>query len=360
MMSIDKLLAKEILEKEDLIRLLEADRTEAEKIFQKAAEVKTKYIGNTTYFRGLIEYSSACGKNCYYCGIRKGNKNIHRYTLTDEQVLEAGRFALDNNYASLAIQSGEFETPNFTKKIGDLLDSLMGLSDNSFGITLSCGEQSEETYKTWHQKGASRYLLRIESSNKELYYKLHPNDDLHNYERRLGCLATLKKLGYQTGTGVMIGLPFQTTEDLANDLLFMRDFDIDMCGMGPYVEHHDTPLYEHRHLLMPLEERAFLSFKMVALLRIIMKDINIAATTAMQTVDKRGREKALRVGANIIMPNITPKTYRDDYALYENKPKSDDTISDDVESLKREIIAAGDEVGLGIRGDSKHYWAKQK
>ena len=236
----------------------------------------------------------------------------------------------------------------------------MELSDNSFGITLSCGEQSEETYKLWKEKGAARYLLRIESSNEELYYKLHPNDDLHNYQKRLKCLATLKKLGYQTGTGVMIGLPFQTIDDLANDLVFMREFDIDMCGMGPYVEHKDTPLYEFKDTLMPLEERAFLTFKMVALLRIIMKDINIAATTAMQTVDGRGRETALRVGANIIMPNITPKSFRDDYALYQNKPKSDNSIADDVESLIKEITAAGDIVGFGKRGDSKHYFAKQK
>jgi biotin synthase len=355
MTEIDELLEKEYLDKNDLIRLLNADKSEAEAIFKKSSEIKQQYIGNKTYFRGLIEYSNICEKNCYYCGIRKGNKNVQRYKVTKEEVLEAAKFAYDNKYASVVLQSGEISSPAFTKTIAAMLEGMMELSNNELGITLSCGEQTEETYKLWYDKGATRYLLRIETSNRELYYKLHPEDTEHNYEERLNCLKLLKKVGYQVGTGVMIGLPFQTIEDLADDLLFMREFDIDMCGMGPYIEHHDTPLYEHRDMLMSKDDRFFLSLKMVALLRILMKDINIAATTAMQTLDKLGREKAIKVGANIVMPNLTPVKYRDEYLLYEDKPCTTESPEECRGCLEVRIKIAGDDIGYGEWGDSKHF-----
>lgn len=355
MTEIDKLLQKEYLDKSDLIALLKADKKEAEAIFKKSGEIKQKYIGNTTYFRGLIEYSNICEKNCYYCGIRKGNKNIQRYKVTKEEVLEAAKFAYDNKYGSVVLQSGEISSHAFTESIAEMVEGMMTLSNNELGITLSCGEQTEEIYKSWYDKGAKRYLLRIETSNRDLYYKLHPNDAEHNYEERLNCLKLLKKVGYQVGTGVMIGLPFQTIEDLAGDLMFMREFDIDMCGMGPYIEHHDTPLYEHRDILMPKDERFFLSLKMVALLRILMKDINIAATTAMQTLDKLGREKAIKVGANIVMPNLTPMKYRDEYLLYEDKPCTKESPDECRGCLEMRIKIAGDDIGYGEWGDSKHF-----
>jgi biotin synthase len=203
--------------------------------------------------------------------------------------------------------------------------------------------------------GAHRYLLRIEVSNPELYGKLHPNDRHHDYNERIGALRRLRKTGYQVGTGVMIGLPFQTLPDLADDLLFFREFDIDMAGMGPYIEHEDTPLFRFRNELLPLRERFLLSLKMVALLRILMKDINIAATTAMQAIDPQGREKALLVGANVIMPNLTPLKYRQDYLLYENKPCLDEESEECKSCLEARIALAGDEIGYGEWGDSKHF-----
>ena len=197
--------------------------------------------------------------------------------------------------------------------------------------------------------------MRIETSNRDLYAKLHPNDSKHDYDQRLNCLKTLKKLNYQVGTGVMIGLPFQTLDHLADDLLFFRDFDIDMCGMGPYIEHEHTPLFQYGDQLLPLTERFDLSLKMIALLRIMMKDINIAATTAMQTIDPQGREKALKVGANIIMPNLTPIKYRESYLLYENKPCLDEEASECQKCLEARIHIAGDTIGYGEWGDSKHF-----
>ncbi|HNV52464.1 MAG TPA: [FeFe] hydrogenase H-cluster radical SAM maturase HydE, partial [Tenuifilaceae bacterium] len=228
-------------------------------------------------------------------------------------------------------------------------------TNNELGITLSLGEQTEETYRKWFNKGGVRYLLRIESSNRELYAKLHPNDKHHIYDERIECLKALRRVGYQVGTGVMIGLPFQTLEHLAEDLLWIKEMDIDMVGMGPYVEHPNTPLYEFKDSLLPLKERFDLALKMTALLRIIMKDINIAAPTALQAIDPLGREKAIKVGANIVMPNITPGAYRNDYKLYENKPCVDDAADDCKNCLEARIQLTGDEIGYGEHGNSKHF-----
>ena len=339
----------------ELVQLLNASGDEEKTLFSYASEVKQRHVGNTVYLRGLIEFSNICEKNCYYCGIRRDNTATHRYCLTDSEVLEAIRFAHENGFGSVAIQSGELSSDAFTRKIDFILKEAMRMTNREIGITLSCGEQSEEVYRRWFESGAGRYLLRIESSSEELYYKIHPKDEIHSFTKRLNALEALKKTGYQTGTGVMIGLPFQTAEHLANDLLFMKQFDIDMCGMGPYIEHTQTPLYKNRSELIPLQERFALSLKMVALLRILMPDINIAATTALQSIEKNGREKALCIGANVLMPNITPKQYRDDYFLYQNKPVSQQSNEDDLRFLEQQLKSIGHEIGYFKQGNSKHY-----
>jgi biotin synthase len=251
------------------------------------------------------------------------------------------------------MQSGELSSPDFTDRIEKLLKLTKKLSNGKLGITLSCGEQPKETYQRWKTAGAHRYLLRIETSNEELYYNIHPKDKTHDFHQRLNALQSLKDCGYQTGSGVMIGLPFQTDEDLARDLLFMRNFDIHMCGMGPYVEHENTPLYQYRDLLLPKEDRVQLTLKMIALLRIIMKDINIASTTALQAMVDGGREKALSAGANIMMPNITPGLYRNNYALYENKPGTNEEAEDSRQNLEALINRADCQVAYGEWGDSR-------
>ena len=353
--SIDKILSQENFSKQDIVTLLKTNKEDRNKIFTHAAKIKADYVGKKVYYRGLIEMSNICSKNCYYCGIRMDNKNVERYDISDAEILDAVKFAYENRYASIVLQAGEIISPKFTKRVSNLLKQIKEISNGELGITLSHGEQPDEVYQEWFDSGAHRYLLRIESSNPDLYYKIHPKNKKHDFDIRLACLQSLQNMGYQTGTGVMIGLPFQTYEDLAGDLMFMKNFDIDMCGMGPYIEHVDTPLYEHKDLLMPLEDRFTLTLKMIALLRIIMKDINIAAATALQAIDPIGREKAIKVGANVIMPNVTPGMYRDSYKLYENKPCTDEQAEDCSSCLEMRIGLTGDEIGYGEWGDSKHF-----
>jgi biotin synthase len=341
--------------REDIVFLLGLQGTEKTELFAESAGIKERHVGNKVYFRGLIEFSNVCLKNCLYCGIRHDNSQVHRYNLTDDEIIDAARFAAVNNYGSLVLQSGEIQHASFTGRMEKLLTAIHQVTGGKLRITLSCGEQSAETYKLWHDSGAHRYLLRIESSNPELYRKLHPNDENHSFQRRLDSLISLQQSGYQVGTGVMIGLPFQTPEDLAGDLLFMQQFNIDMVGMGPYLEHEETPLYEFREMLLPREERFQLTLKMIAVLRILMKDINIAATTALQAIDKLGREKAIKIGANVIMPNITPGKYRDDYLLYQNKPCTDENPDDCKTCLEARIALADNVIAYGEWGDSRYY-----
>jgi len=355
MSQITETLEKEILTKEDLARLLAADEDESLLIFEKAAAVKKSHVGNKVYFRGLIEYSNRCTKNCFYCGIRSGNDRYARYDLTDDETLSAARFAWENRYASIVIQSGERADEAFAEKIENLIRKIQEMARSGLHITLSLGEQSEDTYRRWIEAGAHRYLLRVEVSNPELYKKLHPDDGRHSHAARVEALGALRRIGYQVGTGVMIGLPFQTIDDLADDLVFFRAFDVDMVGMGPYVEHPDTPIYRFRDEIPSPDERVRLSLKMTALLRIIMKDINIAATTALQTLDPFGREKALRVGANVIMPNLTPVKYRSDYLLYENKPYVHDDAYASGSDFESRIFSIGDSIAYGEWGDSRRY-----
>jgi biotin synthase len=356
---LESILEKKLFNKDDIITLLSANEEDTKLLFAKSEEIKKQYVGNTVYFRGLVEFSNICDKNCFYCGIRSGNKNVERYNLSNEEIIEAARFAFENHYASVVLQSGELDSPKFTERIGYLLNEIKKISDGKLGITLSVGEQTLETYQKWFQMGGHRYLLRIETTNRELYKKIHPENEHHNFDTRLECLKNLRKCGYQVGTGVMIGLPFQTLEDLADDLLFMREFDVDMVGMGPYIEHPDTPLYEFRHLLMPRKDRLTLALRMIAVLRILMKDINIAAATALQAIDPMGREKAIKIGANIIMPNITPGKYRNSYKLYLDKPCTDENPDDCTQCLEARISMTGNTVGYDEWGDSEHFKRKQ-
>ncbi len=353
--SLDTILLKNEFSHADLVALLCLEGEAKVKLFGHAAEIKKQYVGNKVYFRGLVELSNICSKNCLYCGIRSGNKKPQRYMVTEDEVLEAARFALDNGYGSMVLQSGERCDDRFIATVSGLLQKIKLLSEDKLGITLSMGEQSESTYREWFANGAHRYLLRIETSDRDLYYRIHPKDSTHDFDNRINSLKLLRRIGYNVGSGVMIGLPFQTLEHLAGDLLFLKALDVDMVGMGPYIEHEDTPLFAFREQLWPRKKRFDVSLKMVALLRIMMKDINIAATTAMQAIDKQGREKALKVGANIIMPNLTPVKYREDYLLYEDKPCLDEDADECRNCLEARIHMAGDKIGFGEWGDSQHF-----
>lgn len=355
MKTVAEILEQQTFSHSDLAALLAAKGSDLQLIYTKAAEVKARYIGNKVYLRGLVEYSNKCRKNCYYCGIRLGNGKVSRYTVGDDEVVQAAKYIKQLGYGSMVLQSGELMTPAFIDAVERLLIQIHAATGHTLGITLSMGEQTEETYTRWFKAGAKRYLLRIESSTKELYYKLHPDDETHSYDIRLQALRTLRRVGYQVGSGVMIGLPFQTLDHLADDLLFLQRLDVDMVGMGPYIEHSDTPLYQHRQLLPTADERLELSLKMVAILRIMMKDINIAATTALQTLRADARERAIEVGANIVMPNITPQNFREQYFLYQNKTVVKDDAFAYHRQLEQAIAAIDCQIGYNEHGDSKHF-----
>lgn len=321
--------------REDIISFLRGVDDEA--LFAKALEAKISKVGDRVYLRGLIELSNRCRKNCFYCGIRCENGNTDRYELTKEQVITAAGYAYRSGYGSVVLQAGEQQSERFTDYVTELLRAIKKLSDGRLGITLSLGEQSEAVYRQWFEAGAHRYLLRIESSSADLYRRMHPND--HLFSERMECLGRLRRVGYQLGTGVMIGVPGQSIEQMADDLLFLCDLDIDMCGMGPYIEHPDAPLGTSEHTLT---ERFELSLRMIALLRLLMPDINIASTTALHALNPMGRQMGIACGANIIMPNITPQELRVNYKLYNNKPLSD-------------IDLSGFDIAVGEWGDSKHF-----
>lgn len=342
------------LDRGEIIGYLQEESADVVKgLFDSAYRTKLETVGEKVYLRGLIEISNICRKNCLYCGIRSGNTDVSRYELSEDEVLDAAKFALEAGYGSLVIQGGERHDKKFVTKISRLVSKIKLLSEQyPLGITLSLGEQPREVYREWFEAGAHRYLLRIESSNGELYSRIHPYDSNHTFKSRMDALHDLKSVGYQVGTGVMIGLPFQTLDDLANDLLFFRDFDIDMCGMGPYIEHSQTPLWNYRDQLLPTERRLDLSIRMVALLRLLMPDINIAATTAMQTLHPEGREMAIMAGANVIMPNMTIQSVRSEYRIYENKPGIEDDAAISKSKLESFLGEKNIPIGWNQWGDS--------
>lgn len=359
---IKDILEKENLSKEDLLKLIQIeDPQELQLLLDKAYEIKLKHIGNKVYYRGLIECSNICIKNCRYCGIRKDNENVERFMLTKDDILEISQWIYENGYGSLALQSGERNDSEFTSFIEETLIDIQKNCNNSLGITLSLGEQTLDTYKRWLKAGASRYLLRIETTNRELFKEIHPNDEFHTFERRIKALKDLRTAGYQVGTGVMIGLPGQTYEDLVNDIIFFKENDIDMIGMGPYIIHEETPLgQEAMGNILSDEKRFQLSLKMIALCRIYLKDINIAATTALHALDPLGREKGILAGANVIMPNATSKNIKPKYQLYRGKPNLNDDAIKGKLALEKSLKEIGEEVVYFKQGNSPHFYNRQK
>ncbi len=343
--------------RDELIILLSlSDPDEVEALYKRAYDVKKEYVGTTVYFRGLIELSNICAKNCYYCGIRSGNSKVKRYTIAKDEVLAEAKWCFEQGYGSIVLQSGEREDAAYTGYIVELIQAIKELSGGELGITLSLGEQTEEVYQKWYEAGAHRYLLRIETSNPQLYAALHPAD--HSYHRRLQCLRTLKKLNYQVGTGVMIGLPGQTVADLADDILFFYDEDIDMIGMGPFIPHHETPLADYSQSFDPAQALEA-GLKMIAVCRIALKDVNIASTTALQALFPTGRELGLQAGANILMPNLTDVQYREGYQLYDGKPCLDENASLCKNCLENRIKSIGETIGYREWGDSRHFQGRR-
>ena len=337
----------------EIVSLLSLEDTD--ELFSAAYQLKCRYVGKTVSMRGIIEMGNVCAKDCYYCGIRRGNPNVKRYQLSEDDVVRMARWSFEQDYGSLVLQSGELESERNTEYIERILKRIREFGGDAFGITLSLGEQTEEVYRRWREAGAHRYLLRIESSVPELYAKLHPAD--HSFERRAECLRVLKRLGYQTGSGVMSGLPGQTLDDLAHDIEFYHALDLDMIGMGPYIPHTETPLGKDIEFTPDCAKKQLaLALKMIAVTRLYLHDVNIAATTALQALDERGREQGLLAGANVMMPNVTDTEYRRNYRLYENKPCLDENSAKCRNCLNWRVLAIGETVNWGHRGDSPHFF----
>lgn len=294
------------MNKDELIQAL-SPAADTAALFVLADETRKKHVGDGVHLRGLIEFSNHCRRNCRYCGIRAGNPKVRRYRLTPGQVLDCARTAVALGYKTIVMQSGEDPLwgPKELTKIVEEVKNATGLA-----ITLSVGEYSKDEYKNLRKAGADRFLLRFETSDRELFAALKPDSD---YDRRFSCLAWLKEAGFQVGSGVMAGLPGQTLESMADDILLFKKMDLDMVGIGPFIANPDTPLGGSTGGTLDL------ALRMVALTRIVTKNTHIPATTAMGSIDTQGRQKALRCGANVLMPNISPTEHRVDYSLYPGK-----------------------------------------
>jgi len=334
--------------RDDLALLLEAPEGEAQDVLHAVAyEVKSREVGRVVYLRGLIEMSNVCRRNCNYCGIRRDNRDVDRFTLTAKEIVAGAVRAHKFGYGSVVLQGGERQDPGHIAFITDILARIHAATRHELAITLSLGEQTEETYRRWREAGAHRYLLRMETTDADLYLALHPDDPDRESRRR--CLDFLRDEGYHVGTGVMIGLPGQTTQHLAEDLLFFRDQDVDMIGMGPFIPHDDTPLGGHA-AGFDGDRQVQLGLNMIACTRLLLPNANIASTTALQALHDRGRELGLLAGGNVIMPNVTDTKFRAAYQLYNGKPSLQENAAQTRLKLDAAIARIGETIGYGEKG----------
>lgn len=312
-------------------------------LYEYADSIRREHYDDKVYIRGLIEISNYCKNNCLYCGIRAENKNVQRYRLTKEQILSCCKVGYDLGFRTFVMQGGEDVT--FTDEVMcDLIYKIKSLYPD-VAVTLSIGERSYESYKKLYDAGADRYLLRHETANDCHYNKLHPKN-LKLSERK-ECLFNLKEIGYQVGSGFMVGSPFQTFENLAEDLLFLKELQPHMIGIGPFIPHADTPFKNETAGTL------YLTLKMISILRIMFPKALIPATTALSSISPKGRELGLKAGANVVMPNLSPEDVRDKYSLYNNKAHSGSEAAESLTILKELVKNAGYSVVVD-RGDAKN------
>ncbi len=324
--------------KEDIIKLLEEkDSAANDALLRGAYKVKIDTIGSKVKLTGVIEYSNICTKNCYYCGLRQANSAVERYELSEKQVFEPAEFAWKSGYGSLLIRAGERCSKRYLNKITKLIKGVNELTKGELKIILSMGEQTRDTFREWFDAGAAGYILRIETSNPDLYARIHPKNMHHLWERRVRAIHDLKEIGFYTGTGIMVGLPYQTTEDLAADILFMKKLGVNLLGMGPFLRHTDTPLGRIATQNNSLET----TLRMIAISRYMMPYSDIMAKTSMQVADPFGREKAVLAGANIIMPNITISEVRKNYQFYDNRPGANEDAMISISKLEHNLELMG-------------------
>ena len=337
---IEKLKTTHQLTDAELLRFLAEPQPEDE-LFAAADAVRRAYYGDKVYLRGLIEFTNYCKNNCYYCGIRAGNPHAERYRLTDEQILSCCKEGYALGYRTFVLQGGE--DPYYTdEKICGLVSAIAEAFPDC-RITLSIGEKSRESYQKYYDAGARRYLLRHETADAAHYRKLHPES--MSLENRKRCLYDLKAIGYQVGSGFMIGSPYQTDACLLADIRFLQALQPAMIGVGPYITHKETPFAE-----MPSGD-LYKSLKMISLLRLLFPDALIPATTAFGSMHPQGRELALKAGGNVMMPNLSPVQVRKLYDLYENKICTGEEAVQCKACLERRIQAAGYRIVTDV-GDS--------
>ncbi|AKA71598.1 [FeFe] hydrogenase H-cluster radical SAM maturase HydE [Clostridium scatologenes] len=327
---ITKAEEKHNLSKNEIVRLLK-DNECNEQLFNAADRVRKKYVGDEVHLRGLVEFSNICKRDCLYCGLRRSNKNIKRYRLTPDEIIDLAKKAVEYGYKTIVMQSGEDEYYT-VERLKYIISNIKKLD---VAITLSIGEKTMEEYKAYKEAGADRYLIRIETTDKKIYEDMDPG---MSHDERKRCLKDLKNLGYEVGTGCLVGLPGQTIESLADDILFFKEIGADMLGIGPFIPNEDTPLAKEKGGELEL------TLKVMAIIRLLMPDTNIPATTAMETINKNGRIIALQSGANVVMPNVTEGEYRRLYALYPGKICVGDTpahcrgcITGKIETIGRTI-----------------------
>lgn len=338
---IDKLSKNNYLNKEELLYLLNnMNDYHKNYLFQKSNDTRKRFYENKVYLRGLIEISNYCIRDCMYCGIRKSNSKAQRYRLSEEEIVSCAVKGDELGYKTIVLQGGE--DPYFSDDIlADIIRKIKTkLPDNA--ITLSLGERSFKSYKKLYDAGADRYLLRHETSNRQLYEKLHPNASFDNRRR---CLIDLKEIGYQIGAGFMVGLPGQNNEDLVNDLLYLKELEPHMCGIGPFIPQKDTPLGLEKG--GTCEKTVIL----LAIIRLLLPNVLLPATTALSTISATGREEGLRAGANVIMPNLSPLNVRSKYSLYDGKKYLDIESAEYREKIEKDINEIGFSIDIS-RGDN--------
>jgi len=314
----------------EMVILLGASGQEEESLFQVADKIRQKYVGDEVHIRGLVEFSNFCAKNCDYCGLRRGNREAHRYRMNPEDIVVVAKGIAAEGMGTIVLQSGE--DPWYTAEImAQIIREIKKETD--LAVTLSVGERPEGDYALWKEAGADRYLLKQETVCEEIFAKIHPDDSL---KERIECIRTLRKLGYQIGSGFMIGLPGQSLETIAQDIFFLKEEEIEMAGIGPFIPHQQTPLAYSEPGSLDL------TLKAVAVTRLVTKDTLLPSTTATETLAPgQGQRKSLQAGANVIMINMTPSIYRKDYQIYPGK------VSIQWDNVKNLIASLGRKIGQG-------------
>lgn len=342
MNAAEKLICQIPMTKEDFMELLgyAGDPQMTARLAEEAVRVRKHYYGNKVYTRGLIEFTNYCRNNCYYCGIRRDNRNAVRYRLTKEEILECCREGYGLGFRTFVLQGGE--DPYYTDgRMAEIVRSIKGEFPDC-AVTLSIGEKSYESYRLLREAGADRYLLRHETADEAHYRLLHPEN--MSLKNRRQCLYDLKSLGYQVGAGMMVGSPGQTRETLAEDLLFLQELQPHMVGIGPFIPHHDTAFRGEPAGSVEL------TLYLLSVIRLLLPRVLLPATTALGTMDSRGREKGLLAGANVVMPNLSPVKNRKQYELYDNKICTGDEAAECRSCLTRRVASVGFEL-VGDRGD---------